>query len=422
VSIVADGSGRAIKYSDRVKKSAIQLTWSRFAKIVGAFALVCIGTYAVMSDQVAIATDNAVVSAYAVTLRTPIDGVVSGEILRIGQTVQRGVVVARVENARVDDQHLVDLREHLTRARAALDATTAEIESLEGLRDELKGRASAYVFAVSARLAGAREEAENTLAAAIAKRELTERSLARRSTLAKGGFASIADLDKANSDVEIAYREVDAQQGRVNSIRAQIEAAARGIISEAGLSDVAYSSQRADEISVRIGGLKRERALGQADIVETLARLASEEARTSKLGVASLTTPASGMVWKLNASDGERIGTGDSVAQIVDCKAAFIIASVPQNRVPDIEVGSDAEYRLSGDGEKRRGRVVSVTGDATGSDRNLAAMPFEQKGAATATVRIALDLSKNECLVGRTARVLIPSSGHSVARILNRFF
>ena len=128
------------------------------------------------------------------------------------------------------------------------------------------------------------------------------------------------------------------------------------------------------------------------------------------------------MIWKVNASDGERIGVGDSVAQIVDCDAAFIIASVPQKWVPDIEIGSEAEYRLSGEDQKRQGRVISVTGDANGDDRNLAAIPFTQKNVASATVRIALDDRKGECLVGRTARVLLPSSGHGIAHLLNRLF
>ena len=134
-----------------------------------------------------------------------------------------------------------------------------------------------------------------------------------------------------------------------------------------------------------------------------------------------MVAPNSGIIWKLNASSGERIGAGDTVAQIVDCDAAFIIAEVPQNRVPNIEVGSEAEFRLSGDSVKRHGRVLSVTGDATGGDHNLAAIPFDQKGL-TATVRIEMGSSTGECFVGRTARVVLPSSGSGLfSRLLNRF-
>jgi multidrug resistance efflux pump len=194
-----------------------------------------------------------------------------------------------------------------------------------------------------------------------------------------------------------------------------------GVVSEPGSNDVAYSRQRADEVALRLKDLEQQRALTLADIDETTARLETEEARVVKLRAAPMIAPNSGIIWKLNASSGERIGAGDTVAQIVDCDAAFIIAEVPQNRVPDIEVGSEAEFRLSGDSLKRYGRVLSVTGDATGGDHNLAAIPFDQKGL-TATVRIEMGPGAGECFVGRTARVLLPSSGPGLfSRILNHF-
>ncbi len=380
-----------------------------------------LGAYAVMSDQIAIATDNAVVSAYSVSVRTPIDGVVGGTDLRIGAKITRGTLLAEVRNSRIDDQRLVDLRGHLAKARASLEATKTELLSLGTLRDDMARRAQAYLAASSARLAGSIAEARNALAAAGEQREQAQRVLGRRSSLTQTGFSSAADLDKARSDYNVAARGADALQGRLDALLAQAKAAEQGVTAESGSNDVTYSAQRADEIDIRIGELTRESALQQAEIEETLARLSNEEQRVSKLEAAALVAPASGIIWKLKASEGERLGTGDSVAQIVDCTSAFIIAIVPQNRVPDIEVGSNAEYRLSGDSATRHGRVLSVTGDATGSDQNLAALPFEQKGT-TATVRIALDGPSGECLVGRNARVILPSSRVGLARLLGRFF
>jgi multidrug resistance efflux pump len=400
---------------------SLQLPWSRIAKLGGAVAVLAIGAYAVMADQIAIVTDNAVVSAYAVALRTPIDGVVGGSPLRIGDRVSRGAVLAEVNNSRVDDQRLVDLREHLTLVRAHLAATSAEQEALESMGADLERRSQAYVEASSARLVGSVAEAQNMLAALNDRRDQAARSLDRRNSLAKGGYASASDLDKAQSDFDIASHEAAAQSGRVDSLRAQLAAIRNGVVSEPGSNDVAYSRQRADEVAIRLKDLEQQRALTLADIDETTARLESEGARIAKLRAAPMVAPNSGIIWKLNASSGERIGAGDTVAQIVDCDAAFIIAEVPQNRVPNIEVGSEAEFRLSGDSVKRHGRVLSVTGDATGGDHNLAAIPFDQKGL-TATVRIEMGSSTGECFVGRTARVVLPSSGSGLfSRLLNRF-
>jgi multidrug resistance efflux pump len=388
---------------------------------MGSTAVVlAIGVYAVMANQIAIATDNAVVSAYSVALRTPIDGTVGGAPLRIGDKVANGQVLTEISNNRVDDQRLVDLREHLTRARAQLASFGDEQDGLESLRSELDHRSEAYIDASVARLAGSVAEAENSLASLADRRDEAGRALDRRASLSQNGFASTADLDKSQSDFASLSHDVAAQQGRLDSLRAQLAAAKAGVVSEPGSNDVAYSRQRSDEIAIRLKDLAQQRAVTQADIDETAARLASEETRVAKLKSAPMVAPTRGIVWKIDASYGERVGAGATVAQIVDCNAAFVIAEVPQDRVPDIEVGSLAEYRLSGDTIKRHGRVLSVTGDATGGDRNLAAIPFDGKGL-TATVRIAMEPSE-ECFVGRTARVLLPSNGPGfLARLFNRF-
>ena len=68
--------------------------WSRLVKLGGAFAVLGLGAYAVLQDVVEITTDNAVVSAYTVALRTPIDGMVSGKARRVGDPVNRGDAIA----------------------------------------------------------------------------------------------------------------------------------------------------------------------------------------------------------------------------------------------------------------------------------------------------------------------------------------
>jgi multidrug resistance efflux pump len=399
-----------------------EISWSRLLKIGGAVSVLAIGAYAIMADQIAIATDNAVVSAYAIALRTPIDGVVGTAALRIGEKVQRGATLAEVNNIRVDDQRLIDLREHLIQARAHLAAIDTEQETLKGLRVELEGRSQAYVAASAARLAGSVAEAESALAALTARRDEMERGLNRRTALADSGFTSTADLDKARSDFDVASHEAEAQSGRLDSLRAQLAAVKNGVVSEPGSNDVAYSRQRADEIVLREADLIQQKALTAADVSETSARLDSEAARIERLRAAAMVAPASGVVWKINAQAGEHIGAGAPVVQIVDCDAAFIIAQVPQNRVPDIEIGSEAEFRLSGDPIKRHGVVASVTGDATGGDQNLAAVPFVQQGP-TATVRIQMTPNGDgDCPVGRTARVLLPSNGPGLlSRLFSRF-
>ena len=262
-----------------------KLRWSRLVKLGGAFAVLGLGAYAVLQDVTEITTDNAVVSAYTVALRTPIDGVVneSKSIRRVGDRVNRGDAIAEVANVRVDDQRLVDLREHLMRVRA--DAATIALQqaALVSLKEDLEQRSRAYIEATSARLTGAITEAALNLQATEARRGQAQRTLARRSQLNKAGFASIADLDSAQSDFDVASRQVSAQQGHLDSLQVERQAVVDGVVSQPGSNDVAYSRQRADEVAIRIDELDREKALAESDASETAARLQSEEARIAQL-------------------------------------------------------------------------------------------------------------------------------------------
>ena len=195
------------------------------------------------------------------------------------------------------------------------------------------------------------------------------------------------------------------------------------MIAETGSNDVAYSAQRADKIAIRLVSLNRTASTLEAEAEETAERLAAEERRIALMTADNLKAPSSGMVWKLGTSNGERLGVGDTAAELVDCGSAFIVASIPQDRVPDVAIGSEARFRLSGEREDRVGLVLSVTGDAaTSNDRNLAAVPLKT-ASSMATVRVVAPPSLNvagECLVGRTARVLLPVARGGLSGSLNK--
>ena len=96
---------------------------------------------------------------------------------------------------------------------------------------------------------------------------------------------------------------------------------------------------------------------------------------------------------------------------LVYCREAFVLAPIAQERVPEIEIGSIARFRLSGEREERQGTLASISGTPSGNGiRKLAALPFRSDDEKTVTVRIALSPANaaNGCDIGRTAQVSIP--------------
>ena len=144
--------------------------------------------------------------------------------MKIGDLVQRSSPIAVVTNDRVDDQHLVDLRAHLARARAGLAAVSAEMDGLKSLSATLQQRADEYKAASTARLRGSVAEALDLMVALNYRRDEAKQTLDRSTSLAERGFASTADLDRAKANFRYLFSQAAAQNGRLDSLEAQLAA------------------------------------------------------------------------------------------------------------------------------------------------------------------------------------------------------
>lgn len=401
----------------------------RILKVGSAVAVAVVGACAVLANQGIVASDDALVSAYVISLRSPINGVVSGIGSRVGAPVKSGDLLAHVENTRVNDQSVADLQAHLRRVQSDLRAADNQLNDLAGMKTMLSNRWDAYRFWVLKRMDASVDLAQRTLDAKVSQRDQAQREWNRKAPLAASGYVSQSDLDKARAEFDVADRQAGALRGQLAASQIAASAATQGVLTEGSDGDVPYSAQRQDEVSMRIADVNHTIASLQAEEAETRARLDTEDKRIGLMRSASMLAPAAGMIWKLGASQGEWVSVGDSVAEVVDCRAAFFIAAIPQDEFSSIKIGSEAHFRLSGETLERVGQIVSVTGDASlRSDRNLAATPLPQS-RPTAMVRVSITPSENSdgaCLVGRTARVLLPTTTDhftgGISRALHNLF
>ncbi|MCI0736915.1 MAG: HlyD family secretion protein, partial [Beijerinckiaceae bacterium] len=389
------------------------------------------GIAAMFSAHGKITSNNAVISTNLVSLRAPIDGTVSGLPTRAGSMVAKGALIAHIEDPRVNDAHLVDLRARQTRVEADLKGAEANRAALMSLQSELVRRDTIHTRVNSERLAKLVEEAKKTRAARAAKHAQAQNDVDRRLPLEVSGIVAKAEMYRLRSALEAARQESAAQAARLAALRTEAEAAAQGVLAgTTGGTDKSYSAQRADQIAMEISSLTKTIAALTAEASETASRLSAEERRTDLLRSAKIVAPSAGMIWKLGAADGERLGTGDMVAEIVDCNTPFLLASIPQDRFSDVEIGGTAKFRLSGERTERSGTVDSVTGHGDLlQGHHYAVMPLDEPLTVIATIALPQGKSSEdgnkseECLIGRSARVLLPATGGGlIDQILRRVF
>ncbi|MGO9674247.1 MAG: HlyD family secretion protein [Methylocella sp.] len=408
------------------------------AKIGVAISFVGLGAFSIVSEQGFVASDNAVVSTRIISLRAPIEGIAADVDGGVGSFVTKSQLVVHISNPLFNDQHVVELRETLKQLRAELTNAEADQASQFALATKLKVRAAIHAKANVERLAGLEAEGQKTLDALISKETQAQSDVDRSLPLAARGIISKAGAERLQTALQAAQHDVEAQQGRLESLRAESEAANSGVLSSPGGIDVSYSAQRGDQVAIEIAHLTRTIAdLGtEAKAVE--ARLNNEEHLAALACSADLKAPVGGMIWRLGASNAERLGAGDMAAELVDCNAPTLLVSVPQDRFSDIKIGGLARYRLSGELNDRTGAVLSVSGQGDLShSEHYAALPVAEVGS-TIIAQVAMNGpakaqaggedsdhggDHKPCLIGRTARVLLPTTGGGFFdRISRRIF
>ena len=417
ISDVSSPSSKPLPAADRPTGWAGSFPLRRITKFAAVIGVLAVGAYAALANQAYVVTDNAVVSAYLMKMRTPINGEVTALSARMGARVPAGALIARVHRRRVDDQALLDLRQALTQAKAELTADRQQWDRLTALHVALIDRSDADLDASRARLRGLLLEAAASLRKAEAMRALAGIRLGRITRLAADGVATPAERDSKVAALAVATADVAADRGQLAALVAQAAAAAHGLLLDDGGNDVPYSAQRADEVAITLARLHRDITTTRARIAGLHAAIVAGHRRLDLLTNAVLRAPAAGTVWKLDAVAGEHVTAGESVAEVVDCANPVILAAIPDDEATRIAVGRAVRVRLAGTTTDLRGRVTGVGGARfRDQGRALAAVPAPRH-TPREIVRIALEdtpPSGSACLVGRSLRVMIPARGEGV--------
>ncbi len=373
-------------------------------------ALLLIGAAAagVLHHLLTFTTEHAVISAHTLPVRSPIGGEVTDLAGEPGAALPPLLAFARIENTRADRSRWLDAKHERDRAQAEVGALIGQIRSLEALAGELRARGALHQEVFTEEYEAWLGEAEALRAAALARAARARQDSDRAVELARGGHASAAARDRAEAEREAALHEAEAQGMRILALQRQVAAARLGLFTQPGQSGAAYAEQRLHEIALRRDALIREATQLQAALDRAERRLAEEREEHEARRSAVITPPRGLILWRLHTQAGQRVLPEEVLAELVDCRNAFLLASVPQSALPHLPPGSTARLRLAGETEERIGVVAGPQGEGQAREGgNLAALPSRPPGQ-TALLRIILPRFEPGmlCPVGRAGQVI----------------
>ena len=392
-------------------RAGLSATLGRPLKLAAACAVLVVGGYAIWSAQRFVVSDNAVVSAYVMSLRAPIEGYVSGHPAAIGREIHGGDILATMTNPLADDQRLVDFEERVNRLTVEQATLLRQRDTLEATRRDLLQRAEEHRHAMVAKLSGQVASAHGT------RGQLAESEQAKRDSIARSTWRAREQhrppiwtrafrIRRTGTPSALAGRAAHRLPGGTRRGPRYSDRERRATMCHT-------RSQRADEVPTAPGRTRPRAGHRTGGRHRRRFRAGSRTSQADHAPLGDDGSTVAGMLWKLGASTGERIGTEirGGTGRLRRCVSGRDHAAEGLHEHCATAAMRGSVWRVKR--AERTGRIMSITGDASLiGDRNLAAVPPDQH-QPTVMVRIEVPPSPNsaaECLVGRTARILLPTS------------
>lgn len=352
---------------------------------------------------------EAIVNARTLTLRAPIDGVVSSApaSLAVGATFPAGTPLLHITNSRADRTRFDDLRrlEEHTEIEAA--ALKTRLDNIERMHSDFVAQTQLFQIGRIAQLEARIEESKSNLAASTTRQEETAAVLERALELDSKGFQPKALLEKVRRDDEIAKQDVRSIEQRIKGIAVELESAKSGSFLGDSYNDRPRSSQRADELQQQVIELSAQLTEKQLMIRQLKKEIDVERDRLQLNSDAQVLAPSSSAVWELLTAPGEHVQRGQELMRLLDCNAALVTAVVSETVYNRLQIGSSATFRLRDGNVVMPGRVVNLTGVASATANYAIAPSSLRKEQYRVAVEVP-DLANDGqgCHLGRTGQVI----------------
>lgn len=378
----------------------------RFIGIIILLALVIVVGPALFKVQ----STNAIVNGHVVYVNSPLEGVLTDIFKPIGSAVERGESLMTVNNPRVGERLLEELKAQRQTLIERINGLSRQQISLQAMQSDLQLRVDLHNSHETTRLDHQIAEASAQALAQQGTVNELKLTLEKNQKLLAQNFISEVEFDRSRFALEVGERQLQAIEAKVRMLKSEQDALAAGVYLGEGRNDVPYTQQKLEDISVQLINI-------DADISEANARLAAldgqigaEQANLQKLREAILVAPVSGMVWRQYFPLGSDVILASRLSALVDCSDLFVEAAVPDKDLADLSEGSKVNYRLVGSHEWATGDVFKIVGSGNRvRDETLAAQLDTDVRDGRIFIRIAQDslpdMQANQCYVGRGAEV-----------------
>lgn len=368
----------------------------------------------VQSKYTSVASLDAVVNGVVIDIKTPQEGIIKSLKADTGSIIEKDIVLLSVENDQISNLQAKQISSRLSSQQSQLASAEGQLDQLLSLTDLLQSDNQNQKRLEVSDYSDRNEQFESDLRGAITRAKLAELNYDRSVFLQKEGAYSQAVLDLAKVEFQARKSEVESLEARRQSVLTNREAASIGLTLDRTRSN-SDPRIRLEEVQLQIANQQRTITALRQSINDAKSELVEANADVSRRRNAIVKSPVSGVIWKLDAREGQLVRQEQSIGQMIDCSRRWVDVYVEEQSVEAIQIGMPAKIELYAASTLVLNGKVSLIRSGLGrfNAGEDVAITIPQNLPRTTQVRV--DLDKNSdlgapnffCYVGYTGKVTL---------------
>lgn len=368
----------------------------------------------VQSKYTSVASLDAVVNGVVIDIKTPQEGIIKSLKADTGSIIEKDVILLSVENDQVSNLQAKQISSRLSSQQSQLVSAEGQLDQLLSLTDLLQSDNQNQKRLEVSDYSDRNEQFESDLRGAIARAKLAELNYDRAVFLQKEGAYSQSVLDLAKVEFQARKSEVESLEARRQSVLTSREAASIGLTLDRTRSN-SDPRIRLEEVQLQIANQQRTITALRQSINDAKSELVEANADVNRRRNAIVKSPVSGVIWKLDAREGQLVRQEQSIGKMIDCSKRWVDVYVEEQSVEAIQIGMPAKIELYAASTLVLNGKVSLIRSGLGrfNAGEDVAITIPQNLPRTSQVRV--DLDKNSdlgapnvfCYVGYTGKVTL---------------
>ncbi|WP_441590899.1 HlyD family secretion protein [Cupriavidus sp. RAF20_2] len=321
-------------------------------------------------------SERAVVNSPVNLVTTPVEGIVTKQIVAVGSTFAQGQSLMTLQNPNTDRSLLVELLGKQLDNQKRYEAAKAKLEGnqarLASTGDDIKRYQSAAQREHASKLRGIEARLS------VAKQQIDQQTdlVNRNQAMQWAGAVSQAYTDASRNQLTVLAGNRDAIQAELDTARGSSEAARGKVYMSSTDGALGSLAQRQDELRAENVQLEAEikqlEEYGQS--VDKL--VAAEQERVERVTNLDIKAYGGGIVEDVTAPPGTRVAAGATLMRTTNCAQPSVVAVFPRSLSKDLLPGAKVKVQVDGVAVPLSGAVSEILPRAPDGDQARYFVPF----------------------------------------------